>query len=71
MKEFEKNRYARSSARWPVRAVSVSPSQATSGSLKISFKNQVVRNLHMIHELERLTGAIANGRGRLADVRQG
>ena len=29
------------------------------GSLKIPFKNQVVSNLHMIHELERMTGAVA------------
>ncbi|WP_029083397.1 phage late control D family protein [Bradyrhizobium sp. th.b2] len=29
------------------------------GALKIPFKNQVVSNLHMIHELERMTGAVA------------
>ncbi|SDK39728.1 phage late control D family protein [Bradyrhizobium ottawaense] len=29
------------------------------GDIKIPFKNQVVSNLHMIHELERLTGAVA------------
>jgi uncharacterized protein len=29
------------------------------GGVTIPFKNQVVSNLHMIHELERLTGAVA------------
>jgi phage protein D len=29
------------------------------GDIKIPFKNQGVSNLHMIHELERLTGAVA------------
>lgn len=28
------------------------------GSMKIPFKNQVVSNLHLIHELERVTGAV-------------
>jgi phage protein D len=29
------------------------------GDIKIPFKNQIVSNLHMIHELERITGAVA------------
>jgi len=33
------------------------------GSLKIPFKNQVVSNLHLIHELERMTGAV----GKIVD----
>jgi phage protein D len=38
--------------------LSLSISSALAG-IKIPFKNQQVSNLHMIHELERLTGAVA------------